>query len=732
MPTLDESGFLTREALSPIIAASPPASVEIEGRRVSVTHDRTSDALRVVASWDGGRVAFRLLIRPGIVERGRAEDHGHVLGLQVFADAGKRELIWTTFEWRIRDAIRAGESDVSFQAANSYGRRKDDIAESRDVSGFGPRSRAITQRCGLGGTPTLTLGSYSLETKRWEPEPAEILRRLIVLAVIKAHFFDRGDGITIEDAPLFALAGRDEGHNGEELRTGTDRLAAAPRMPGPVHEQVGVVTTILEHAQQEGFTPAALEQWLEARYGSEARNISTVRLLMNTGLLIEEAGNLILGPLGVRLLETGDRSHFFRALRETYTGFDETLAFFANHPGARVGALRKHLNAAIPCNWETDTQARIRAYWLVSCGLLQLDKGQMFVTDAGRNVLAQLPVPTAPLDEKPSVDEADDDPATTTREVRLDPSKIDVADLVLPPGLIERCCAAINAGKNLLLVGPPGTGKSTIAERLAEYAATTGVCEEPLTSTASADWTTYDTIGGWTQRADQTLAFREGVVTRALRERRWLVLDEVNRADIDKCFGELFTVLAGGSVTTAYTRHEKGEEVPVEIGRDAVPYTYGPWFRLLATMNLRDKASLFRLSYAFMRRFAVIVVPALDDSALATLAARESQRLGLGAAVRDLAVSALSQKEGLGKDAPLGPSLLLDVLRYACVRGSGAERAIAEAVGMVVLPQLEGIGDAAARRADAVLGQLFGADPVALREVREQLRSNFSHLTFDV
>jgi hypothetical protein len=220
------------------------------------------------------------------------------------------------------------------------------------------------------------------------------------------------------------------------------------------------------------------------------------------------------------------------------------------------------------------------------------------------------------------------------------------------------------------------------------------------------------------------------VVTRALRERRWLVLDEVNRADIDKSFGELFTALAGGSVTTPYTRQVGDEEVPVEIGPDAKPYGLGPWFRLIATMNIRDKASVFRLSYAFLRRFAVVVVPALEEADLRRLGESAASGLGLSTTVRDLALRALSPRTGLGQFAPLGPSLLLDVLRYAKARGGTPDRAVAEAVGMVVVPQLEGLVDSQAQAADKLLGTLFDGDPDAHAELRAQLRSNFPHVSF--
>lgn len=301
-----------------------------------------------------------------------------------------------------------------------------------------------------------------------------------------------------------------------------------------------------------------------------------------------------------------------------------------------------------------------------------------------------------------------------------------LAGFECPPGVLERCCAALNAGKHLLLLGPPGTGKSTIAAALAAQAHADSACGgDAKLATASADWSTYDTIGGWAQQADTRLAFREGIVTRALRERRWIVLDEVNRADIDKCFGELFTVLSGGTVVTAYT---DADGIEVSIGPNAEPYNFGPHIRLIATMNVRDKASLFRLSYAFMRRFAAVHIPGLDDDGLHRLAQRTGESRGIAPDRWELAARVLSRAQGLGSAVDLGPALLLDLLQYAAQRpGASHQRAVGEGVELLVFPQIEGAEDNHAQEAISRIERLFTEDDVR-HELHTSLRSYFPHL----
>ncbi|WP_164009209.1 hypothetical protein [Pyxidicoccus trucidator] len=90
-------------------------------------------------------------------------------------------------------------------------------------------------------------------------------------------------------------------------------------------------------------------------------------------------------------------------------------------------------------------------------------------------------------------------------------------------------------------------------------------------------------------------------------------MDELNRADVDKAFGELMAVLAGKGSDTPFEL-EDGRRV--SIGFDAGrTHRVSRTFRVIATMNTWDKTSLFRPSYAVQRRFAIVHLGIPEDDA---------------------------------------------------------------------------------------------------------------------
>jgi 5-methylcytosine-specific restriction endonuclease McrBC GTP-binding regulatory subunit McrB len=99
--------------------------------------------------------------------------------------------------------------------------------------------------------------------------------------------------------------------------------------------------------------------------------------------------------------------------------------------------------------------------------------------------------------------------------------------------------------------------------------------------------------------------FEEGLFLQAIRENKWLIIDELNRADVDKAFGQLFTVLSGHDVITSFKVNK--HNVAIELNRnnadssynhDSGKYSLGRDWRIIATMNTFDRSLLFQLSAA--------------------------------------------------------------------------------------------------------------------------------------
>ncbi|MFY0531743.1 AAA family ATPase [Nannocystis pusilla] len=295
--------------------------------------------------------------------------------------------------------------------------------------------------------------------------------------------------------------------------------------------------------------------------------------------------------------------------------------------------------------------------------------------------------------------------------------------LSLPNGLVLQIAGELLADKHVLLTGPVGTGKSSLARAVAE-----ALDYEVLVETASADWTRFEIQGGhWPVPTENGMSFefRAGVFLEAVlanweeqaddqetsrrtwrRRQRpsgargcWLVLDELNRADVDRALGGIFTALE--------TRRLR---VPVSDGRGSVDIPIPEDFRVIATINAADRHFLFRLSDALKRRFAFVHVPVTDrwNDEWNLLTARE--RLNSDDVSADLRrfVALVRVLH------PVGTALVQSALRFLVatesVQASGDWR-LTQAIGGSILPNLE---DLRAKRLLVLQRWAESADPDAL------------------
>lgn len=185
------------------------------------------------------------------------------------------------------------------------------------------------------------------------------------------------------------------------------------------------------------------------------------------------------------------------------------------------------------------------------------------------------------------------------------------SQLVVPEDVLRAAAAAIRVG-HIVLQGPPGTGKSSLVRALAKaFNAST------FAVTAHEDWTIYDVIGRLelrlTEDRKEEITPVNGALTEAVircgnnvvqhfddpshPQAEWLLIDELNRAHLDKAFGELFSVLGTDDLVPINLPHQKDGNRELVIPKR---------FRIIATLNSYDKQFVQSLSQAIRRRFTFI------------------------------------------------------------------------------------------------------------------------------
>lgn len=321
----------------------------------------------------------------------------------------------------------------------------------------------------------------------------------------------------------------------------------------------------------------------------------------------------------------------------------------------------------------------------------------------------------------------------------LDYAHVDIPEntdlLGIDPAVYRQINAMLKSGKqHIMLYGPPGTGKTS----LARWIATSLPGGKWTLITGSSDWSSQDIIGGYQPLGGGDVDFVPGILLREFNHP--LIIDELNRCDIDKVIGPLFTVLSGQQTTLPYRTDitdKNSQPYTILPKPKAAPaeheFAPGAGWRLIATINSIDKASLYQMSYALSRRFGWVYVDVPRDLAgfIRTFLARLDHAAIAPAANASCPLATVW--EAINKVRVIGPAPIIDAIlamraidpavEFFGPASDAARSGALDALDMVMLPMLDGIVHQDAMSiADAAI-TAFAFDDAQQAQIRARLEA---------